>query len=157
MIKPELTVAAIVERNGRFLMVEERVDGRTVLNQPAGHVEYGESFLDAVVRETREETGWRLIPTALVGLYLWRVPASTTQILRLCFCGDVDDHDSERELDDGIIAAHWLDERTLAAREDELRSPLVLRGIADYRGGHRHPLDLAKSLDFSGELRCASE
>lgn len=137
-------------------MVEEQVEGRIVYNQPAGHVEYGESFVEAVVRETREETGWRLRPSALVGVYLWRVPGATTQILRLCFCGDVEDHDGERDLDTDIIATHWLDEDALSAHADNLRSPLVLRAIGDYRTGHRHPLDLAKTLDFTGELQCAS-
>src|SRR5882672_10221362 len=95
---PEVTVAAIVEREGRFLMVEERIRGRLVLNQPAGHLEDRETLLEAVVRETREETAWRLTPQALVGTYLWRSPDERT-FLRFAFCGVVDDHRPTEPLD----------------------------------------------------------
>ncbi|MDN5862222.1 MAG: NUDIX hydrolase [Salinisphaera sp.] len=146
MLKPELTVAAIVERNGRFLMVEETVGGRLVLNQPAGHVEPGETPLAAVVRETREETAWRLHPSHLVGVYLWPVPNASTHILRLVFCGHVDDHDEHQTLDDGIHSTHWLDYRGLTAQGRKLRSPLVLRGLDDYLGGRRLPLSAIQHL-----------
>ncbi|MDT0617564.1 NUDIX hydrolase [Salinisphaera sp. P385] len=153
MITPELTVAALVERNGRFLMVEEVVREQTVLNQPAGHVEYGESALDAVVRETREETAWRFTPTALVGTYLWRIPSATRHVMRILFTGDVSDHDSDSELDDGIIATHWMDYRALQAAEERLRTPLVLHGLDDYLAGRRLPLDAVRCFDYTGTPR----
>lgn len=146
MIAPRLTVAAVIERNGRFLVVEERIEGRTVFNQPAGHLEYGEDIRDAAVRETREETGWELSPHAIVGLYLWRVPGSTTHILRTLVCGSAEAPNGQPVLDDGIIATHWFDYAGLQARADMLRSPLVLRGLDDYLAGERHPLDLVHRL-----------
>ena len=146
MIAPRLTVAAIVERNGRFLLVEERVDGGLVFNQPAGHLEYGEDVAAGAVRETREETGWHLRPEAIVGLYLWRVPGATTHILRTLVCGSAEAPDGEPELDDEIVATHWLDYEAIRARAERLRSPLVLRGIDDYLAGRRHPLDLFRRL-----------
>lgn len=90
--KSDVTVAALVERNGRFLVVEERIGGRLVINQPAGHLEEGETLLEAVVRETREESAWRLSPEALVGTYLWRNLLNGHTTLRFAFCGQVDDH-----------------------------------------------------------------
>lgn len=146
MITPRLTVAAVIERNGRFLMVEERVDGRLVLNQPAGHLEYGEDIAEAAVRETAEETGWRLIPEAVVGLYLWRVPGATTHILRTLVCGGAEAPAGDPVLDTDVVATHWLDYAAVRDREKVLRSPLVLRGIEDYLAGHRHPLDLLHRL-----------
>lgn len=151
LIKPEVTVAAIIEQNGRFLMVEEQVHGRVVFNQPAGHLEAGENFTDAVIRETQEETGRRFRPHALVGIYLW--PAAATRILRLCFCGDVAPGGQERGPDPEIITPHWLDEHAIAARAEDLRSPLVLRAINDYRAGNRYPLEVANCLDTAGACR----
>lgn len=146
MIAPRLTVAAVIERNGRFLMVEERVEGRLVLNQPAGHLEHGEGIAEGAVRETLEETGWRLVPEAVVGLYLWRVPGATVHILRTLVCGSAEAPAGEPELDAGIVATHWLDYAGVRARSDVLRSPLVLRGIEDYLAGRRLPLDLLYRL-----------
>lgn len=140
MLRPELTVAAIVARDGQFLMVEETVDGRAVFNQPAGHVEPGESFVDAVIRETREETAWGLTPEAVVGVYLWSGSADRAPILRVVFCGACDDYAADQSLDDGIIASHWLSRDELSAQPEKLRSPLVLRAIDDYLAGQRHSL-----------------
>lgn len=149
LVQPEITVAAIIEQNGCFLMVEERAPGTTVFNQPAGHLEGAENFVEAVIRETYEETGRRFIPTALVGIYLW--PAADTRILRLCFCGTIEASMPERDLDPDILATHWFDEATLATHATRLRSPLVGRAIRDYRAGHRYPLDAAVCLDAHGE------
>lgn len=148
MIQPEVTVAAIIEQHGRFLLVEERAQGHIVFNQPAGHLEQGETFIEAVVRETYEETGRQFRPHALVGIYLW--PAASTRILRLCFCGDVAPGGRTRGPDTDIIGTHWLDEDAIAASKGSLRSPLVLRAINDYRAGTRYPLDVATTLDADG-------
>lgn len=147
MPTPELTVAAIAERDGHFLMVEEWAGGRLVLNQPAGHVEPGEDFATAVVRETREETAWGFIPTAIVGIYHWQPPQGAgTNTLRTVFCGDCSDHAPQLPLDDGIVAAHWLTLEQLRAQQQRLRSPLVLEAIHTYLDGNRHPLDLLHTL-----------
>lgn len=139
--KPDVTVAAIVEEDGRFLMVEERIRGRLVYNQPAGHLESGESLIDAVIRESREETAWEFEPEALVGFYLWsHVEGVTT--LRACFTGRAITHHPGETLDDGIVKALWLTRDDLAQRRSELRTPLVLKCIDDYLGGQRVPLSV---------------
>jgi len=153
---PEVTVAAIVERDGRFLMVEERISGRLVLNQPAGHLEDGETLLEAVIRETREETAWRLAPQALVGTYLWRNPENGRSFLRFTFCGSVDDHHAEQKLDTGIVRAVWLSHEQLLAQPGRLRSPLVLRCLDDYLRGARHPLDSVATLSLETALHVDS-
>lgn len=150
---PEVTVAAIVERDGRYLMVEERIHGRLVLNQPAGHLEDRETLIEAAIRETREETAWRLHPEALVGTYLWRNPENERTFLRFAFCGSVDDHATGQALDAGIVRALWLTHEQLLNRASRLRSPLVLRCIDDYLKGTRLPLDSAAALDLDTALR----
>jgi len=146
--KPDVTVAAIVEKDARFLVVEERINRRLLFNQPAGHVERGETLLAAVVREAREETAWRFEPRSLVGIYLWRNPASGREILRFAFSGAVTDHDARQRLDRGIIATHWLTRDELEARQERLRSPLVLRCVHDYQAGRRQALDGIAQLDI---------
>jgi 8-oxo-dGTP pyrophosphatase MutT (NUDIX family) len=153
---PEVTVAAVVRRDGRFLMVEERIDGRLVLNQPAGHLENGETLVAAVIRETREETAWRFVPSALVGTYLWRNPVNDRTFLRFAFCGDVDDHRPEQPLDAGIVRAVWLSHTELAARPPRLRSPLVTRCIDDFLLGKFQPLDSVACLDLESAVRVPS-
>src|SRR5882672_5885455 len=138
--KPEITVAAVTETDGRFLVVEERINQRLVFNQPAGHVERGESLLTAVVREVREETAWRFEPKSLIGVYLWRSPESGVTTMRFAFSGTVDDHQSAQPLDHGIVGTHWLSRTDLQEREQRLRSPLVLRCIHDYLEGKRQTL-----------------
>jgi 8-oxo-dGTP pyrophosphatase MutT (NUDIX family) len=145
-IRPELTVAAIVEHEGHFLLVEERAGNRMVFNQPAGHVERGEQFIDAVVRETLEETAWTFHPEALVGIYLWEQPERHRSFLRATFCGRVSDHDPNRRLDDGIERAVWLSREQIVARDERLRSPMVLRCIDDYLDGARYPVDVVKDV-----------
>jgi 8-oxo-dGTP pyrophosphatase MutT (NUDIX family) len=144
----DVTVAAVIEDHERFLLVEERAGGRTVLNQPAGHLEPEESLLDAVRRETSEETGYRFEPTALLGVYLWRSARSDITFLRLAFCGVAKPPLAPPRLDEGIVATHWLTRNQLLSRESDLRSPMVLRCIDDFRTGIRYPLDLLTQLDL---------
>jgi 8-oxo-dGTP pyrophosphatase MutT (NUDIX family) len=147
---PDVTVAAVAETAGRFLVVEERINHRLLFNQPAGHVERGETLLAAVVRETREETAWRFAPQALLGAYLWRNPTSGRSVLRFAFVGTVSHHDAGQRLDRGIIRTHWLTRPELEQRQSRLRSPLVLRCVEDYLAGQRHPLDGVGQLDLEG-------
>jgi 8-oxo-dGTP pyrophosphatase MutT (NUDIX family) len=146
---PDVTVAAVAETAGRFLVVEERINRQLLLNQPAGHVERGETLLAAVAREAREETAWRFQPQALVGVYLWRNPASGRSFLRFAFTGPVSHHDAAQRLDRGIVRTHWLTRSDLQERESRLRSPLVLRCVDDYLAGRRRPLDVVAQLDLS--------
>jgi NADH pyrophosphatase NudC (nudix superfamily) len=128
-------------------MVEELVGGRKVINQPAGHVEAGESFIEAVVREVREETAWRFNPAAINGVYLWQHPDSGERFLRVAFCGSCHDHDARLELDDGIIRTLWLTRAELEKRHEALRSPMVLRVIDDYLKNIRFPLSMFQQLN----------
>ena len=130
---PQVTVAAIIERDGRYLMVEEQVGGRHVFNQPAGHLEAGESLLDAVRREVLEETAHRFEPRGLVGVYRWAPPETEGTFLRFCFTGEVGARDEQRTLDPDILATHWLDPEAIASLAGALRSPLVLRCLRDAR------------------------
>ncbi|MGH8284576.1 MAG: NUDIX hydrolase [Steroidobacteraceae bacterium] len=154
---PDVTVAAIAERNGRFLVVEERIANRLVFNQPAGHVEAYETLLQAVVREAREETAWRFIPRALLGAYRWHRARSRRITLRFAFIGEVVDHDVGQRLDRGIVRTHWLTRDELLEREPRLRSPLVLRCIDDYLGGRRLPLEPVASLDLHTAASTSAE
>ena len=146
--KPDVTVAAIAEDGGRFLLVEERISNRLVFNQPAGHVEYGETLIEAVARETREETAWRFRAESLLGVYLWRHPGTRRATLRFAFTGSVSDHDTSQPLDRGILRTHWLTRKELIERGPRLRSPLVLRCVDDYLSGRRLPLDAVAYLDL---------
>jgi 8-oxo-dGTP pyrophosphatase MutT (NUDIX family) len=140
--RPDLTVAAIAQRDdGRFLVVEERIGNSMVFNQPAGHVEDGESILEAVIRETLEETAWQFVPRHLLGMYLWRNPQNGRSVLRVAFSGEAHAHDTRRRLDHGILAAHWMSREALAAQAVRLRSPLVLQCIDDHLAGRRFGLD----------------
>jgi len=140
--KPHATVAAIVERDGKYLMVEEDADGCIVYNQPAGHLDPGENLIQAAVRETQEETAWLFKPEALVGIYVWDQPETERTFLRFAFCGQCSQHDKDQKLDDGILRALWLSKDELLQQSDKLRSPLVLECINDYQQGKRYPLDL---------------
>lgn len=144
--KPDVTVAAVVERDGQFLFVEERASGRVVLNQPAGHLESGETLHDAVARETLEETGWTFVPRQIVGVYLWQREHSAKTFLRVAFCGHLQGHDPSRPLDHGILRTRWLDREQLSSLQARHRSPLVARCVDDYLAGTRYPLELVTHL-----------
>jgi 8-oxo-dGTP pyrophosphatase MutT (NUDIX family) len=144
--KPHVTVAAIAEREGRFLVVEEEVRGVNVFNNPAGHLEPGESFLDAVRREALEETGWDFTPDAVTGIYLWKNPELEASFVRVAFHGHCNRHHPERALDKGIVAAHWLTRAELAREPARLRSPMVLHCIDDCMAGRRYPLELLSHI-----------
>jgi len=144
--RPELTVAAVIERDQRFLIVEERIAGASVYNQPAGHVEPGEALLAAVVRETREETAWDFLPTALIGMYLWRKPLTDLYTLRFAFAGELRGHDPSQSLDQPVIGTHWLSRPDLQASQSMLRTPMVLRCIDDYLAGRRLPLSAVPTV-----------
>ena len=144
--KPDVTVAAVAEIDGRFLFVEERASGRVVINQPAGHLEDGETFLEAVVRETLEETAWRFEPQSLLGVYVWRPEHQARTFLRVAFAGVVSDHDPSRPLDHGILRTRWLTREQLVEPRLRLRSPLVTQCVDDYLAGTRHPLTLLNHL-----------
>lgn len=139
-------VAAIIEREGKFLLVEEEADGKIVLNQPAGHLDEGERLIDAVVRETLEETAWHFEPQALLGIYRWPNPAKQVTYLRFAFIGDVTRHEPERRLDHGIIRAVWMTPQEIQASRARHRSPQVERCLSDYLAGHRYPLALLTDL-----------
>ena len=143
--KPHATVAAIIERDGKFLMVEELAHSEQVFNQPAGHLDPDESLIDAVIRETLEETAWNFTPEAVTGIYLWKHPVNGKSFLRVTFCGQCRDHDPEQPLDDGIIQAVWKSRAEL--EQQKLRSPMVLNCIDDYLSGRRFPLDMLVHID----------
>jgi NADH pyrophosphatase NudC (nudix superfamily) len=145
---PDVTVAALTERQGRFLLVEERIARRLVFNQPAGHVERGETLIEAVARETREETAWRFTTEAFLGAYLWRHPGTGRSSLRFAFIGSVTDHDVHQPLDRGILRTHWFSRGQVLEHHSRLRSPLVLRCIDDYLAGQRQPLSGIGELDM---------
>jgi 8-oxo-dGTP pyrophosphatase MutT (NUDIX family) len=144
--RPAVTVATVVERDGRFLLVEEETRNGLRLNQPAGHVEVGESIVSAAARETLEEAAWQVDPVALVGVYQWDSPVSGTTFVRFTFAAAARVHEPERRLDAGIVRALWLTYDDIAARRSVHRSPLVQRSLDDYRAGRRWPLGLIASL-----------
>jgi ADP-ribose pyrophosphatase YjhB (NUDIX family) len=149
--KPHVTVAAVAERDGRFLLVEELIEGQLVLNQPAGHLDENESLLAAVTRETLEETAWEFEPESLIGLYLWKEPTGGKTFLRAAFAGRCLRHHPGQPLDTGVQRAIWLSRPEIAALQDRLRSPLVLMCIDDYLSGKRFPLDMLRYLNGSAE------
>ncbi len=142
--KPNTTVAAIVERAGRFLLVEEETEAGLRFNQPAGHLDAGESLLAACARETLEETAWHFRPTSLVGIYLWPRPQGDVCYLRFAFAGELGEEVVGRALDDGIVRAVWLTAEEIEACREQHRSPLVLDCLQDYLAGRRYPLELIR-------------
>lgn len=143
--KPHITVATIVEADGRFLMVEESKADRNVLNQPAGHLEPNETLREAAVRETLEETGWDVELTGVVGIYLYTAPSNGVTYQRLCFAARGVRHHPLRALDTGIVSAPWMTRKELMAVPERWRSELVPQCIDDYLRGPLYPLDLVRN------------
>ncbi|MCX7897757.1 MAG: NUDIX hydrolase [Rhodocyclaceae bacterium] len=140
--RPHVTVAAVIERDGRFLLVEEETSEGLRLNQPAGHLDEGESLWRGCQRETLEETAYHFEPQALIGVYQWRNPESGVTYLRFAFSGELGPYEADRPLDVGIVRTVWLAREEIAARRAQHRSPLVWRCIEDYLAGRRYPLEL---------------
>ena len=144
--KPHVTVAALIEHEGRFLLVQERISGKSVYNQPAGHLEDGETLIDAVIRETHEESAWVFEPDSIIGIYQWRHPEKEKTFIRATFSGKGLHHDPESELDACIEQTLWLTPEEIRNQPDRLRSPMVLRSVEDYLAGARYPLTLLSDL-----------
>ena len=137
MLATDLTVSAVVERDGKFLIVEERSSGVVVLNQPGGHIESGEAPEQAVVREALEEAGCQIEVAELLGVYLWIHPQTRQQFLRIVYTAELLAQDTARQLDDGIYAVHWFSIADLRRRQKDLRTPVVSRCVEDYLTGDR--------------------
>ena len=144
--KPNTTVAAILERDGKFLLVEEETDDGIRLNQPAGHLEEGETLIEAVIRETREETAYEFTPEFLLGVYHWQHPSKGITYVRFAFTGSAGKHDPSLKLDDGILRAVWMSEAEIRASQDRHRSPQVMLCIDHYLAGQRLPLNAITHL-----------
>lgn len=142
-----MTVAAVAEQDGHFLLVQERSGGRVVFNQPAGHLEDNESLIDAVVRETLEETAWHFAPTSVTGIYRWRHPVSQHTYMRVTFAGRLEGHLAERALDPDIEQVVWMSIEEIRRRREQLRSPMVLCNIEDYLMGAAYPLSLLADVE----------
>ncbi len=142
---PHITVATVIEKDGRFLFVKEHAESRTVLNQPAGHLEMDESLIQAAIRETLEETGWDIEISHLIGIYLYTAPSNNITYQRVCFAGQALRQRENYRLDEGIIGPVWLSRDELLMQSELWRSPMVLRSVDDYLNGARFSLDLFKS------------
>lgn len=140
--KPNVTVAAVIERDGRYLLVEEETAEGIRFNQPAGHLDQGESLVAACAREALEETAWHFTPTALLGIYLWPRPQRDITYLRFAFCGRVGEAIAGRVLDEGIVRTLWLTPAQMREQHARMRSPLVLKCLDDHLAGRRFPLGL---------------
>jgi ADP-ribose pyrophosphatase YjhB (NUDIX family) len=140
--KPNTTVAAIIERNDQFLLVEEDIEGKLVFNQPAGHLEKGETLIEAVKREVLEETTYEFTPESLTGIYLYPNPNNKNiTYLRFCFFGAAKIKNNGRKLDDGIVQTVWMNKEEIK-KQGRIRSPMVLHCINDYLKGNSYPLSL---------------
>jgi 8-oxo-dGTP pyrophosphatase MutT (NUDIX family) len=140
--KPHVVAATVIERDGRYLCVEEDIDGRRVINQPAGHLDPGESLLDAAIRETLEETAWHVRLDSLLGVYLMQTDDPDKTYLRFCFAATTVTHEPTRQLDKEIVRTHWFSREDLLARQAELRSTLVMAAVEAFESGLRYPLDM---------------
>ncbi len=152
--KPSVTVAAVIERDGRYLLIEEHTPEGLRLNNPAGHLDPGESPEQGVARETLEETTHRFTPTALVGVYLSRFQRGQDDItyLRFAYCGELGEAVAGRALDHGIVRTLWLTPEEIRAARDRLRSPLVLRCMEDHLTGQRFPMGVVHTDPSVGLL-----
>jgi len=145
--KPNVTVAAIIEENGKFLLVEVHTSQGLKFNKPACHLEANESLLHAVVREALEESAYDFEPQNLVGIYRWHAEASNTTYLRFAYSGRILAHHAGRALDEGIVRAVWMSVEEIRASVPRHRSPLILRCVEDYLAGKRYPLELITHYD----------
>ena len=144
--KPNTTVAAIVDQNGKFLLVEEQTERGNRYNQPAGHLEDGESLIQAVIRETIEESAYEFTPQAILGIYHWKHQHNDTTYLRFAFIGSVGRHYPLQQLDDGIVQAVWMSIDEMRDKASLMRSPQVLTCVEDYLAGKRYPLAVLTHL-----------
>lgn len=144
--KPHVTVAAVIERDNRFLIVEEESAGQIVFNQPSGHLEPNESLIDACIRETKEETRWQVKPLGIIGIYRWTHPVRSQTTLRICFSAEAETHDDNAALDQGVLDALWLTRDELLLQPNKLRSNLVMRCIDDYLSGSLMPLSMVADI-----------
>jgi 8-oxo-dGTP pyrophosphatase MutT (NUDIX family) len=142
---PHVTVATVVEQQGRFLLVRERPDNREVYNQPAGHLEQGETLEEAARRETLEETGWRVHLTGFLGVGLYRAPVNDVTYVRHTFIAEPVTHHPELPLDEGILAAEWLNYAEILERRAQLRGPMVLAAVDDFLAGRHYPLEILRA------------
>jgi 8-oxo-dGTP pyrophosphatase MutT (NUDIX family) len=140
--KPNTTVAAVLEQEGKFLLVEEHTTQGLMFNQPAGHWESNETLPAAAAREVLEESAYDFEPQFLLGIYRWHSDASEITYLRFAFGGRILAHHPERVLDEGIVRAVWMTPDEILATQARHRSPLILRCVEDYLAGKRYPLEL---------------
>ena len=139
---PHVTVATVIENDGKFLLVEELADGKAVYNQPAGHLDANESLEQAAIRETLEETGWDIALRGVVGLSLYTAPSNGVTYSRTTFFASAVRHNEDQALDKGIIQAVWLTLDEMRAASDRMRSPLIIAAVDQYIKGARYPLEL---------------
>jgi 8-oxo-dGTP pyrophosphatase MutT (NUDIX family) len=151
--KPNVTVAAVIQKEGKYLLVEEEQSAGpdSVFNQPAGHLEPGETIIQGAIRETLEETGYTFVPEYLIGIYYWHFYAKDTTFLRFAFTGQISDYDPNRPLDTGIIQADWYTVGQIQKLLHRHRSPLVMQCIQDDLAGKRYPLELLTHFDINGK------
>lgn len=147
--KPNVTVAAVIEQNGKYLLVEEEPEAGSglLLNQPAGHLDPGETIIQGAIRETLEETAYTFVPEYVLGIYQWHSHHMDTTYLRFAFGGHVTHHDPERKLDTGILQAAWFSVDEINQMRHRHRSPLVMQCIQDHLTGKRYPLELLKHYE----------
>ena len=150
--EPHVTVAAVIEKDGKYLIVEEKSEGRIVFNQPAGHVDGNETLAQATLREIREETGWDVTLESVLGIYVYTSPTNGVTYYRICFVAKPVAEIPGAELDTDIIRALWMSEDEIRAAKDKLRSPMVLKSLDDFKTKPRIPLDFIYELHPDGWL-----